>query len=74
MIVAPTVGPVHVSFVFNPWARTYQRIIITKDTFESKLLILGMKTIEFDSIWWKRTNLAPIGKPGVAYSDRKNNT
>ena len=39
MIVAPTttttVGPVDVSFVANPWAR----IILTKDTFESKIFI-----------------------------------
>ena len=39
MIVAPTinttVGPVHVSLVSNPWAR----IILTKDTFESKTFI-----------------------------------
>ena len=37
MIVAPTitVGPVDVSVVSTPWAR----IVLTKDTFESKIFI-----------------------------------
>ena len=48
MTVAPIVGPVHVSFVSNPWAR----VILTKDTFEKKKII---NRIEFGSIWWKHT-------------------
>ena len=56
MIVATAAaGLVHVSFVSNPWAR----IISTKDTFESKTFIFTNR-IEFESIWWKHTNLAPI--------------
>ena len=48
MIVAPTaVGPVHVSFVSNPWAC----IILTKDTFESKIFVF----FQVDSIWWNHT-------------------
>ena len=42
LTVAPTtttttvVGPVHVSFVYNPWART----TLTKDTFGSKIIFI----------------------------------
>ena len=39
-----TVSPVHISFVSNPWAR----IVLTEDTFESKILIFLW--IELNSI------------------------
>ena len=29
-----------------------------------------MNRIEFDSIWWKHTNLCPIGKPRITYCQR----
>ena len=47
LIVEPTttaVGPVHVSFVSNPWAR----ISLTKGTIESKIYIF-FNQIEFNS-------------------------
>ena len=61
IIVAPTihVGHVHVSFVSNPWPR----ITLTEDTYSESKIFIFVNRIEFDSIWWKHTNLAPMGKP-----------
>ena len=43
-----------------------------------KIYIYIANRIEFDSIWWKHTNLVPIGKPRVAFCQRffadRNNT
>ena len=50
------IAPVHVSYVSTG---TH---ILTTDTFE-----YFMDRIKFGSIWWKNTNLRPIGKPRITY-------
>ena len=32
-----------------------------------KILFFIVNRLEFDSIWWKHSDLAPIGKPRIAY-------